>query len=133
MIKYRKGYKYQIAEDCYSFVGIYGYDIDTDYIRLNRDGWLINKKGYAWDGASGPTFDTPSTIRPSAAHDALYQLARQGYLPKEMHFTFDEILRRLCVECGMWKIRAYCWEKGVNLCGSPNLDPSSEREILTAP
>lgn len=52
------GYKYQLMEQ-YSFdVAIKEYEIDTPYLSLGNDGILIIKKGYAWDGPSGPTIDT---------------------------------------------------------------------------
>lgn len=132
-IEYKKGYKYQVHSDCVSRTCITGYNINLDYIRLEPNGNLTNKKGYAWDGASGPTFDTKSSIRGSAAHDALYQLIRLGYLPPEMRVVADDELARICIEDGMWKLRAKYWETAVHKFGMDNIFPSAERPVLVAP
>ncbi len=56
-IKYRAGYKYQLAEDYVIETGILGYNIDTEYIKLTPSGTLTIKEGYAWDGCSVPSID----------------------------------------------------------------------------
>ena len=33
-------------------------DFDSDFLNITKSGMLIIKKGYAWDGASGPCIDT---------------------------------------------------------------------------
>ena len=74
-IKYRSGYKYQLVEEYQVRVSLIPEnDIKTDFIELSTEGMLIIKKGYAWDGPSGPTIDTPNFMRGSLVHDALYQL-----------------------------------------------------------
>ena len=59
-IKYRslKKYKYQLMAP-YSIQTPYklGYKIKAPFIRLGKGGSLRILKGYAWDGASGPTWD----------------------------------------------------------------------------
>jgi hypothetical protein len=86
---------------------IVGFDIDTDYIRLRPDGKLLIKPRYAWDGASGPTKQTPDTKRGSLFHDALYQLMREGLLDRKKYRIYaDELLRKICLEDGMSKGRA---------------------------
>ena len=70
-VSYRKGYKYQLAEDFSQYVAIYPEkDIKTQFIHLAMDGRLTILSGYAWDGPSGPTIDTKSSIRGSLIHDA---------------------------------------------------------------
>lgn len=60
--------------------------LETDFITLNTDGVLTLSAGYAWDGASGPALDTPSFMRASAVHDALYQLMKIGLLDIDRWF-----------------------------------------------
>ena len=48
---------------------IIGERIEDDFFTLQEDGTLIVNKGFAWDGASGPTFDSRSSMRPSLVHD----------------------------------------------------------------
>lgn len=62
-IRYRSGYKYQLAEGCTVRTGIFPpEEIVTEFISLNTLGVLSIRRGYAWDGASGPTIDTKSSM-----------------------------------------------------------------------
>ena len=86
-IAYKKGYKYQLAEDYIRFIPIYFHDdIQTKYISLipqpDLSSLLTIRTGYAWDGPSGPTIDTKTFMRGSLEHDALYQLIRERLLPQ---------------------------------------------------
>ena len=73
-MKYRKGFLYQLAEDEYFQTEIYPEEhINTNFIEMTGKGLLRVKRGYAWDGPSGPTFNTKSSMRGSLIHDALYQ------------------------------------------------------------
>jgi hypothetical protein len=132
-IKYREGYKYQLAEDCSVMSGITGYDIKTEYIELRPSGILIVKKGYAWDGASGPTVDTLSSMSGSLYHDALYQLMREKRLPPECREAADYLLYRVCVDAGMYELRARVWYDFVRELASGAADPKNDRPILEAP
>lgn len=132
-IYYKEGYKYQLDRRLVVFTNIFGYTAKTEFIELFSNGFMIIEKHYAWDGASGPTIDTLSSMRCSAGHDALFQLCRLGYLPKELQYKFDEYLERVGIEDGMWHVRAHIWEKMLNKFGRVNLNPSSERPVLVAP
>ena len=80
-MKYISGYKYQLYADEWMHTNIKPSDkIVTEYIELWLDGWMLVKKGYAWDGPSGPTWDTDDTMTPSLFHDAAYQLMRMKLL-----------------------------------------------------
>ena len=87
-ILYNGGYKYQLKETSTIAIDISPETpIDTEYITLDSQGNLTIKKGYAWDGPSGPTIDTLTFMRGSLVHDALYQPdagkpSRQRYLPR---------------------------------------------------
>lgn len=116
-IMYKSGYKHQTCQ-CHRFdTGIAGYEYDNGFLMLKSDGCLLIKSGYAWDGASGPTWDTKSTMRASLLHDALYQLVAEDAIPFEEKFIADNHLYRLMIEDGAWELRAKLWLFAVNEFG----------------
>lgn len=102
-IRYRSGYKYQLAEDYEIHTRIRPpQDIADDFISLDRQGNLKVSKGYAWDGVSGPVPDTSSNLRASLIHDALYQLMRKRKLSASAHRdSADQLFRDICREDGV--------------------------------
>ena len=118
-IRYRSGFKYQLVNDYRVRVDIFpDYDIVTEFIELDRSGALTIRHGYAWDGASGPTFDSKNFMRGSLVHDALAQLMRDAHLDREEWFTPTNIeLRKICSEDGMWSVRAWWVFIGVEYLG----------------
>jgi hypothetical protein len=132
-VKYRKGYKYQVYEDEVFITGIKGFEIHSDFIDLMPDGHLTCKKGYAWDGASGPTWDTPSSMRGSLIHDAGYQLMREGHLPLDYKVVFDGLFYLTLLHDGMNRFRAWYWYKAVLWFAKGSTLPEHDRPILQAP
>lgn len=111
-------------------------DIHTALVDLDQFGNLTIRSGYAWDGASGPTFDTRKTIIPSLIHDAIYQLIRMGVLPESDRRKADLILKEAMLACGIAKWRYTLWYWGVWFAGGAarkgrKYDPQSL--ILRAP
>lgn len=132
-IKYRGGYKYQLAEDYASETGIaLGYGVGNHFIFLSPTGQLVIKEGYAWDGPSWPAIDTKNFMRGSLEHDALYQLMREGLLTPEHRIIADKRLRAVCLEDGMSSARAWWVYNGVRLGGGGGILPR-ENETLEAP
>ena len=121
LIRYRSGYKYQLVETYSMRVAIEpAADIATDYVELTREGTITLNKSYAWDGPSGPAFDTKNFMRGSLVHDALYQLMRLEKLDaKVWRQTADRELRRICRDDGMTWIRASWVYRGVRAGGGP--------------
>ena len=66
---------------------------------------IIRPIGFQWDGASGPAIDTPSFMRASLVHDALYKLAREGMLPDGWRLPADKVLVAILRKDGMSWIR----------------------------
>jgi len=134
-IAYKGGYKYQLKTDCVVPISIKpSTSIQTDFIDLDSFGMLTVRKGYAWDGPSGPTIDTPTFMRGSLVHDALYQLMREKRLDHDTYReAADRTLQSICKEDGMWALRAWWVYKGVHLFGSPSADPADERPLTYAP
>lgn len=134
-ISYKEGYKYQLKKSYITTIDIKPEkDIISDYINLTTDGQLTIKKGYAWDGPSGPTFDTLNFMRGSLAHDALYQLMRENFLDRKKYREYaDRLLQSMCKEDGMNPIRAWWVYKGVHYFGDPSADPANKKPVVKAP
>lgn len=94
-MKYKdiRSYKYELAEDVSAnlFGGPYP-SFSHEYFEI-KDNILTIRKGYCWDGASGPTIDTPATMLAGLVHDALYQAIREGFLSKSYKGSADKNLK----------------------------------------
>ena len=134
-ISYHGGYKYQLKQSYATDIPIKPVEpIETEYVALTTEGNLTIKNGYAWDGPSGPTFDTRNFMRGSLVHDALYQLMREGHLdPSQDREPADRLLQEMCKEDGMTALRAWWVYQGVHRWGSPSADPANSRPIKRAP
>lgn len=134
-ILFSAGYKYQLYQPYSLALPIRpDHHIVTEFIELDTDGLLTIARGYAWDGPSGPTVDTPNFMRGSLVHDALYQLMREGHLDAGLHReTADSLLRSICIEDGMSHLRAALVYQAVRKFGASCATASSERPILSAP
>jgi hypothetical protein len=123
-IFYKEGYKYQLTRDYSCYTGILlPQDVVYDFFTLTADGWCHLRKGFAWDGASGPTWDTKSSMRPSAVHDAYCQAAQDRLIDYETYAPqYNEVFHRMCLEDQMLPPRAWVWKKGVEIGegGNPN-------------
>jgi len=133
-IKYKEGYKYQLEDNIYFWTNIRVKEkVSTDFIILDTDGLLTILKWYAWDGASGPTIDTPSTMMGSCVHDALYQLMRMGLILQTYRSLADIYLYILIKRDGMGKFRAYWWHREVKKWAARAASPKNRRKVITAP
>ena len=132
-ISYREGFKYQLAETYTIKVDILGYEIYEEFIILTKDGLLSILSGYAWDGASGPTLDTPDTMRGSVVHDVLYQLMRLELIPESYREYADDLLKEICMEDGMPEFRADYLHFGVSTFAGSAASPEQRKKIITAP
>ncbi|PWJ38462.1 DUF1353 domain-containing protein [Sediminitomix flava] len=115
---YRKlqKYKYQLVKDFTYESTIKNYKVENHkFIALNEDGVIGIKKGYAWDGASGPTIDTENSMKASLVHDAFYQLFREGYLPQSEVKSTDQLFKTMLRDAGMSKFRSFYWYLGLRL------------------
>ena len=132
-ILYTKGFKYQLAEMYKVQTPITGYRIITDYCTLQPDGMLTIFKDFAWDGPSGPTIDTKTFMRGSLVHDVLYKLLREERLPQSERFIADKLLQYICIEDGMWKLRAWIVFQAVHYFAKSAASPTNRKRIISAP
>ena len=135
MIRYRAGYQYQLAEDYTVRVPIMPpEDVISHWYALTASGVLLVKKGYAWDGASGPTFDTKSSMRPSLIHDVFCQMMREGQLDYDVwQDRVNQLFKDHCIQDGMNPIRAAIWHAAVEFANAGHPDQGESNPIQEAP
>lgn len=134
-ISYRADYKYQLATSYKLNISIRPTSaIETDFIDLDSDGNLLVKKGYAWDGPSGPVIDTDKSMRASLVHDALYQLMRLEQLNARTHRkAADQLFKDICKEDGVSNLRASAYYKALRKFGKPAASPQNKKIVHRAP
>ena len=103
--------------------------VQTRYIDMTVDGVITVKRGYVYDGASGPTIDSKNTMLASLIHDALYQLMRGNLISRDWRKRADEVLYEILIDKGMWKLRAKIWYRTVRKAAGN----ASKYDVLTAP
>ena len=118
-MKYSKyKYKFKVEENFSIELPFKIPDFVHPYASL-KDGILSVKRGYAWDGASGPIINTRDTLVASLVHDVLYQAMRLNLIKpskenrKIADKNFFEILKMNCVN----SIRRKVWYFAVRLFG----------------
>ena len=143
-MKYRAGYKYQLAVGFETAISWHlkppNGDIITKFLVLrkspNKKVYLWIKPGYAWDGPSGPALDTPTAMTASLIHDALYQLIRQGALPNVDDITrhaADAEYHRYCKKAGMSCWRRWLHYRMLRKYAASAADPKNKREEIEVP
>lgn len=134
-IKYRSGYKYQLAKDYHISTSIKPTaDINTPFIALDMKGNLVVKTGYAWDGASGPVIDTDNNLRASLVHDALYQLMREKKISRKRHkHKADKLFQSMCKKDGVLSAIALIYYQVLRKLGNPSTDPKNVKKVKRAP
>ncbi|MBN2439387.1 MAG: hypothetical protein JXL20_12395 [Deltaproteobacteria bacterium] len=131
---FRRGYKYVVTRQFHMRLNVVPYaPVDLPFIKLDMEGNLSVLRGYAWNGASGPTWDTLNSMRGSLGHDVLYQLIRLGLIDIKYKQYADQVLHDLCVEDGMYSFRADYWLWAVLNFGMHSCRPSSEPKEEVAP
>ena len=135
-IQFKRGYKYQLQAGCAirlpELADPTRGPIITYWIELDPDGTMRFRPGYAWDGASGPTYDSKSSMRPSLPHDGGYQLIRMGLLPMSCRPKLDAAFHRMCKEDRMLPPRAWLWFHLVRIFAESAAKPGTERPVETA-
>ena len=150
-IHYKAGYLYQTNEGYAIQTGwrsAYGIRTGDGYLELCPDGWLMIKKGYAWDGPSGPCkwltllpiigwfyrwYLLPQIMRGALVHDAFYQLMRSGLMGMDARGFADDVFRLIMIEDGTCWLRAWWIYQGVSWFAAYAARPSNRRPVLRAP
>jgi hypothetical protein len=139
-ILYSDGYKNRLEATYQIVVAIRPpLDIYTEYIDLSREGLLTIRRGFLWDGPSGPTADKwfprlyNKMQRGALIHDALYWLIRHGFLDPGQKQLSDGEFRKACLQDGMIRARAWWIYWGVRMGGKSSIDPKNKRQIKVVP
>ncbi len=134
-ILYRSGYKYQLANGYRNKISVWPeVNINTEFIDLDIDGNLLVRRGYAWDGPSGPVKDTKKNIRASLEHDALYQLMRQEELDLEFYReAADKQFIATCKIDKVWRLKRWLDYRGLRRFAAFAADPENKKVIHRAP
>lgn len=134
-ITYSSGYKYQLKQDYTDHFDVHPQeDIKEDFYMLTTSGDLTIKKGYAWDGPSGPVPDTSRNMRGSLIHDVFYQMMRHQQLDHTVwRIKTDKIFADVCHADGTPKLicNAYFW--ALKNFAKKHATVEKQREIIKAP
>ncbi len=127
-LKYRRlnPYKYQLTRPLFEATGLVldrDYETVDQWVVLRKDGQLVIKESYCWDGASGPARDTTNIMRGALVHDAMYQLIREAGLPIKYRKDADQLLREICKEEEMFLPRRWWVYLGVRIFGKDSAEP----------
>ena len=118
-MKYSKyKYKFKVEENFSIELPFKIQDFVHPYASL-KDGILSVKRGYAWDGASGPIINTCDTLVASLVHDVLYQAMRLNLIKssKENRQIADKNFFEILKIHGVNSIRRKVWYFAVRLFG----------------
>ncbi|RLC38845.1 hypothetical protein DRH27_01295 [Candidatus Falkowbacteria bacterium] len=122
-MKYREiaNYKYQLMEELtYPVSWPDSLNPSDDDFVFVKDGKLILREHYAWDGSTVPAKGLFAVVgwnadkfcnKASVIHDALYQLMRAGRLDRNHKNFADRLYRSLCISGGMsrWQADLRFW------------------------
>lgn len=122
-------YKWRLDQEYSYQSSINGIEYDSKYLKITKDGVVTHKKGYCWDGASGPTWDTESCRLAAMKHDGWYQILREADIPNHLRAAIklyaDQVqLHDQALADGMSEFRAGYWLYFVDKFGGSNCAPS---------
>ena len=111
-------YKFKVEENFSIELSFKIPDFEHPYAS-SKDSILFVKKGYAWDGASGPIINTRDTLVASLVHDVLYQAMRLNLIKssKENRKIADKNFFEILKMHGVNSIRRKVWYFAVRLFG----------------
>lgn len=147
--KQKKFYKYLVTKEMYKMTCVptkNGRNFDSQYFSISSIGDLTLKKGYRWDGASGPTKDDGFNQRGSAVHDCLYQCIRLGIIDIKYRAKIDRLFYSMLLEDGKivskrkgffykrtYRARAWYYYRGVRFAGKKHCRPVKKSLVFSAP
>ena len=111
-------YKFKVEENFSIELTFKIPDFEHEYAS-SKDSVLSVKRGYAWDGASGPIINTRDTLVASLVHDVLYQAMRLNLIKpsKDNRKIADKNFFEILKMHGVNSIRRKVWYFAVRLFG----------------
>lgn len=134
-IYYKEGYKYQLCR-FYSLITtiVPEQSIVHEFFTLLTTGTLQIRSGYAWDGASGPTIDTKTSMRGSLVHDCFCQMLHNKELGYETYSPLvHKLFYQILLEDKMWTLRAAIWYQAVVAARGGHPSHADDNPELSAP
>ena len=124
-------YKFKVEENFSIELPFKIPDFEHSYAS-SKDGILSIKKGYAWDGASGPIINTHDTLVASLVHDVLYQVMRLNLIKssKENRKIADKNFFEILKMHGVNSIRRKVWYFAVRLFGKKSTIKIQENDNI---
>ena len=112
----REGVKYSFAADFNHKLSYEHAAFVMRYVSC-RGKVMIFKRGYGWDGPSGPAYDNPETIIPSAVHDAFYGHFLEYGCTRRERCLADKEYRSMLVAYGYPRWRAWVHYAALRVAG----------------
>ncbi|MCP4089610.1 MAG: hypothetical protein GY746_07435 [Gammaproteobacteria bacterium] len=128
-MKYHAGFKYQLVEDESCQTAIKDHKVDTNFYALKKNGTLIAKSGFAWDGCSG-SVDTDTNKRAGLFHDIGCLMVARNELPLHFMSEINDLFHELLIADGMNSIRAWWHYVAVDVHFAGNREPE-RRAVIT--
>ena len=124
-------YKFKVEENFSIELPFKIPDFEHEYAS-SKDGILSVKRGYAWDGASGPIINTRDTLVASLVHDVLYQAMRLNLIKssKENRKIADKNFFEILKMHGVNSIRRKVWYFAVRLFGKKSTIKIQENDNI---
>lgn len=118
-----KNYKYRLAKTFVVQTPIKNKGFKHELFVLKDNGSLIINFGYLWDGVSGPTWDTETTMIAGLIHDAFYQAIRLGLINLTVKDMVDLFFHTTMLKEGVWITRAWFFYQAVKKFGKSSCIP----------
>ena len=81
--------------------------ITSENLIMYENGRLYIKRGFTYDGPSGPAIDTVDTMTAACVHDALYKLILEDKLPFRCRKYADWLLMDIMIAVSYTHLRAH--------------------------
>lgn len=114
--------KYRLDQNFTIDTPLLGYTVVRKYFSLSTVGTLVIQAGYQSDGPSGPTIDTRNTMVPAFVHDVLYEMMREGDLPRAEKGKVDNLFKEMLKARGVGRIRYALWWLAVSVAGRRSVE-----------
>lgn len=126
---------YQLARDWWCESGIVGSAAEMalgghTIGRMTHLGRIDIDAGFAWDGPSGPTFQTEDSMAGSLVHDFLYRLARQKKIGPDLRDEVDNLALRIWLQDGMYYWRARLWHRALRSFAWPAYEAGPDPVVI---
>mgnify|MGYP003638167030 CR=1 FL=1 len=102
---------YRLLADIVTHTSIIGLRVDTRFYTLFKDGRLLIRIGYEWDGGTG-AIDDKAMVAASLSHDVICEMTNSDMIPYKWRKHGDWLLvNQLRVFTDSWLLRQWRWAR----------------------